>query len=147
MFDASDCLETKCPIQFILDLIGTKWSILILRELFRGDRRTHEFLDTLPGISSKTLTMRLRELEAYGLVERRVFAEIPPRVEYSLTVKGRELQPVMAALYQVGVRWLEKENCDCPLTANGKNDQNTAGETEKVGNFQLPIPNTSKVNW
>lgn len=147
MFDARDCLETKCPIQFTLDLIGTKWSILILRELFRGDRRTHEFLDSLPGISSKTLTMRLRELEAYGLVDRKVYAEIPPRVEYSLTEKGRELQPVMAALYQVGVTWLEKENCDCPLTANGKKDRMTAGEAEKVANFQLPISNNSKVNW
>lgn len=115
MLDTKDCLENKCPIQFTLDLIGNKWSILILRELFLGDRRTHQFLDALPGISSKTLTIRLRELEAYGLVERQVYPEIPPRVEYSLTEKGQEIQPVMSALYHVGQQWLQVEACVCPL--------------------------------
>lgn len=125
MIDTNQCLEIKCPIQFTLDLIGAKWSIQILRELFTSDRRTHEFLQALPGISSKTLTMRLRELEAYGLIERRVYAEIPPRVEYSLTEKGRELQPVMKALHQVGVKWLEQEACDCPLLPFTPNIQPT----------------------
>jgi len=115
MLEAKDCLENQCPIQFTLDLIGNKWSILILRELFIGDRRTHQFLDALPGISSKTLTIRLRELEAHGLVRRRVYPEIPPRVEYSLTEKGREIQPVMIALYQVGKSWLQEDACVCPL--------------------------------
>lgn len=69
--------------------------------------------------------MRLRELEAYGLIERRVYAEIPPRVEYSLTEKGRELQPVMKALHQVGVKWLEQEACDCPLLPFTPNIQPT----------------------
>ncbi|HEY9873115.1 MAG TPA: helix-turn-helix domain-containing protein [Candidatus Obscuribacterales bacterium] len=117
MLEASECIEIqfKCPIQYTLDLISSKWSILILRELFTGDRRTHEFLEALPGISTKTLMIRLRELEDYGLVSRRVYAEIPPRVEYSLTAKGREIQPVMAALHQVGQRWLQKGECNCPL--------------------------------
>jgi DNA-binding HxlR family transcriptional regulator len=108
----------KCPIQFTLDIIGSKWALLILRELFTGNRRTHEFLEALPGISTKTLTIRLRELQAYGLVSRQVFPEIPPRVEYSLTEKGRELQPVMASLYQVGKRWLQRDDCECPLNVN-----------------------------
>jgi DNA-binding HxlR family transcriptional regulator len=115
MVNAKQCSEFQCPIQFTLDLIGNKWAILILRELFSRDRRTHEFLDALPGISTKTLTIRLRELEHYGLVERRVYAEIPPRVEYSLTEKGRQIQPVMAALHQVGSQWLEQDVCACPL--------------------------------
>jgi DNA-binding HxlR family transcriptional regulator len=59
--------------------------------------------------------VRLRELEGEGLVERRIYAEIPPRVEYSLTAKGREIQPVMAALHQVGSRWLAQEDCFCSL--------------------------------
>jgi DNA-binding HxlR family transcriptional regulator len=109
------CTESKCPIQFTLDLIGNKWSIMVLRELFMGDRRTHEFLEALPGISTKTLMVRLRELEEQGLVERRVYAEIPPHVEYSLTEKGRQIQPVMTALYQVGSKWLQTEKCVCPL--------------------------------
>jgi len=115
--------DFKCPIQFTLDLIGSKWAILILRELFasapdqsgRTARRTHEFLDALPGLSTKTLMARLRELEEHGLIERTVYAEIPPRVEYMLTEKGREIQPVMAALHQVGMRWLQQGVCECPL--------------------------------
>lgn len=115
MTETELCQEFKCPIQFTIDLIGSKWSILILRELFMGDRRTHELLEALPGISTKTLMIRLRELEKYELVERRIYAEIPPHVEYSLTTKGREIQPVMTALHQVGSKWLEQDMCVCPL--------------------------------
>jgi DNA-binding HxlR family transcriptional regulator len=118
MLEANSCIETQCPIQFVLDLLGNKWSILLLRELFMSDRRTHELLIALPGISTKTLTQRLRELEAQGLIERRIYAEIPPRVEYSLTLKGRQMQPVMSALHQVGSQWLEQEPCLCPLEAS-----------------------------
>ncbi len=116
--NTSDCLTIKCPVQFTLDLIGSKWSLLIVRELFVGNRRTHEFLKALPGISSKTLTMRLRELEAHGLITHKVYPEIPIHVEYSLTEKGHEIQPLMTALYQVGVSWLHRDDCDCPLNAS-----------------------------
>jgi DNA-binding HxlR family transcriptional regulator len=108
--------QIKCPIQYVLDLLGNKWSILILRELFGGDRRTYELLAALPGISTKTLTQRLRDLEAQGLVERRVYPEIPPHVEYSLTPKGHQIKPVMIALYQVGTQWLSQDPCSCALT-------------------------------
>ncbi len=118
MLEPSPCLDVQCPIQFVLDLLGSKWSILVLRELFGGDRRTHQLLAALPGISTKTLTQRLRELEAQGLIERRIYAEIPPRVEYSLTAKGRQLQPVMAALHQVGSQWLAQDPCMCPLNSD-----------------------------
>ena len=114
---SNPCLEAQCPIQFVLDMLGGKWSILILRELFLGERRTHEFLEALPGISTKTLTIRLRELEKHRLVERQVYPEVPPRVVYSLTQKGKELQPVMTALHQVGEQWLQQEHCSCPLVA------------------------------
>lgn len=115
MISTNPCPQFRCPIEFTLELIGNKWSIAILRELFTGDRRTHEFLEALPGISTKTLMVRLRELEEYGLVERRVYAEIPPRVEYSMTAKGREIQLVMSALHQVGMKWLDQGACSCPL--------------------------------
>jgi DNA-binding HxlR family transcriptional regulator len=111
------CLEIQCPIEFVVDLLSNKWSILILWELFGGDRRTYELLAALPGISTKTLTQRLRELESQGLVERRIYAEIPPHVEYSLTPKGRQIQPVMVALHQVGSQWLAQATCTCPLVA------------------------------
>lgn len=106
MTDRKDLLDATCPTQFTLTIIGSKWAILILKELFAGNRRTNEFLSALPGISTKTLTARLRELERYGLVERRAFPEVPPRVEYSLTPKGRKVQPIMAALHEVGQQWL-----------------------------------------
>ncbi|MEM6252935.1 MAG: helix-turn-helix domain-containing protein [Cyanobacteria bacterium P01_D01_bin.156] len=119
MPDISDCLTSTCPIQFVVELLGSKWSILILRELWAQDRRTNELLTALPGISSKTLTVRLRSLEEYGLISRRAYGEVPPRVEYAITGKGKELQPVMAALHQVGQQWLTQDSCACPLTADG----------------------------
>ncbi|NMF84287.1 helix-turn-helix domain-containing protein [Nodosilinea sp. P-1105] len=105
-----------CPVHLVLSYIGGKWAILILRELFQGNRRTNEFLAALPGISTKTLTARLRELESYGLVKRTVFPEVPPRVEYSLTPKGREVQPIMTALNQVGTQWLVQRPAGSPAS-------------------------------
>ncbi len=118
MLNPDPCEDIQCPIQFVVDLIGSKWSILILRELFGSDRRTHEFLDALPGISTKTLMLRLRELERFGLVNRHVYAEVPPHVEYSLTAKGREIQPVLTAMRELGLQWLEQQPCLCPLSSN-----------------------------
>ena len=119
MLDTRDCMQSQCPIQFVLDMLGGKWSLLILRELWTQDRRTHELLSALPGISSKTLTAKLRSLEEHGIIERRAYAEIPPRVEYAITSKGKELQPVFTALYQVGQHWLHREDCECPVNASG----------------------------
>lgn len=115
MRETEDCVAFQCPIQFVVDIIGNKWTILVLRELFTGDRRTHELLEALPSISTKVLTQRLRELEHHGLAERRVYAEVPPHVEYSLTAKGRQIQPVLTALHQVGSQWLDQDVCICPL--------------------------------
>lgn len=110
-----------CPVHLVLSYIGSKWAILILKELFRGNRRTNEFLSALPGISTKTLTARLRELESNGLIKRTVFPEVPPRVEYSLTSKGREVQPIMAAIHQVGQQWLHG-NGEVPMSAYERRD-------------------------
>lgn len=118
MQNLNQCQEIRCPIQFVLEMIGGKWTILILRELFSGNRRTHEFLNALPGISTKTLTARLRELEGCGLVTRKVYPEVPPRVEYSLTPKGLELQPVIVALKDLGEQWLQQAPCNCSLDPN-----------------------------
>jgi DNA-binding HxlR family transcriptional regulator len=117
MGETSPCFDPAyvCPIQHVVDLLGNKWSILVLRELFKGKRRTGQLLEALPGIGSKTLTLRLRELEAEGIVKREVFPEIPPRVEYSLTAKGYEIQPVLLALHQLGSRWLGQSPCVCSI--------------------------------
>lgn len=101
------------PLQFALELIGSKWSILILQELIVANRRTQELMNALPGISSKTLIARLREMEEQGLIQRQTYSEVPPRVEYSITAKGQAIQPILSALHQVGVQWL-KYSSDCP---------------------------------
>ncbi|MEB3228813.1 MAG: winged helix-turn-helix transcriptional regulator [Synechocystis sp.] len=117
MANQDPCFESDyiCPIQHVVDLLGNKWSILVLRELFKATRRTGQLLDALPGCSTKTLTARLRELETQGIVKREVFAEIPPHVEYSLTDKGLEIQPVLIALHQLGSSWLDQDPCACSI--------------------------------
>ncbi|MEM8813653.1 MAG: helix-turn-helix domain-containing protein [Pseudomonadota bacterium] len=88
-----------CPVARTLDLIGERWSILILRDLFlEGPRRYQDFADSLPTISPNTLSLRLKTLEAAGVVERHFYSDHPPRAEYSLTQKGRELGPVLKSL-------------------------------------------------
>ena len=79
-------------------VLDGKWTMLVIRDLLEGTRRFSELRSSLAGISPKTLTDRLRELEQHGLVERVMYAEIPPRVEYTLTQKGRTLEPVISAL-------------------------------------------------
>ena len=109
-----DCAASgTCPIQFVLELIGHKWSIPILRQLVLGTRRPGELMDALPGISSKTLTQRLRQLERHGLVNRHVYAEVPPHVDYSLTEKGQQVRPVLQSLAKLGQHWLQQDDCGC----------------------------------
>ncbi|HEY9689500.1 MAG TPA: helix-turn-helix domain-containing protein [Coleofasciculaceae cyanobacterium] len=110
---APSCVDTPCPIQVVLEAIGHKWSILILRLLRDRPHRPSELMTRLPGISSKTLTQRLRGLERHGLILRRVYPEVPPHVEYALTDKGQEVEPVMQAMAQLGQRWIAADPCLC----------------------------------
>lgn len=96
-----------CPVETTLLLIGDKWKVLILRELLAGTRRFGELRRSVTGISQKMLTQQLRSMEADGLVHREVFAEVPPRVEYSLTGLGRSLAPVIEALRAWGAAFKE----------------------------------------
>ena len=94
-----------CPISRTLDIIGDRWSILILRDLVvDGPRKFGDFQDKLSGISPNTLSSRLRTLEEHGIVERRFYDQHPPRAEYVLTPRGRELGPVLKALREWGDR-------------------------------------------
>src|SRR6266700_5802311 len=91
----------KCPVARTLDIIGERWTILILRDLFRqGPRKFQDFQQSLAGISPNTLSARLKRLEESGVVERRFYEQHPPRAEDLLTAKGRQLGPVLKALYQ-----------------------------------------------
>ena len=91
-----------CPVETTLTLISSKWKVLILRDLLGGARRFGELRRSVGGVSQKVLTAQLREMEEDGLVDRKVYPEVPPRVEYSLTELGRSLEPVLSALWTWG---------------------------------------------
>jgi DNA-binding HxlR family transcriptional regulator len=93
--------ECICPADRTLELIGGRWKVPILWKLFEGKRRFGQLLQSLDPCTQKVLTQQLREMERDGLVRRKVYAEVPPRVEYSLTPAGRSLKPVVDAM----VRW------------------------------------------
>lgn len=99
-----DAVKTlpACPVETKLMLIGSKWKVLILRDLMPGTKRFGELRRSIGSVSQKVLTAQLRDMEACGLVDRRVYAEVPPRVEYSLTELGRSLRPILDAMWAWG---------------------------------------------
>lgn len=98
--------QKQCPVARTLDLIGERWSPLILRDLLlHGPRRYQDFQESLAGVAPNTLSARLKALEASGLIERKLYSERPPRLEYHLTEKGRSLGPVMRALRDWGTKY------------------------------------------
>jgi DNA-binding HxlR family transcriptional regulator len=95
-----------CPIAYALDVIGERWSVLILRDLFRiGPRRFIDLQNSLVGIAPNTLSARLKSLEAGGVVASRMYERHPPRLEYYLTEQGRQLGPVLKSLRTWGERY------------------------------------------
>ena len=89
----------NCPVETTLMLIDDKWKVLILRELMGGTKRFGELKKSIGHVSQKVLTAQLRDMEAKGLVHREVYAEVPPRVEYSLTETGHSLNPILEAMH------------------------------------------------
>jgi DNA-binding HxlR family transcriptional regulator len=95
--------QEGCPVARTLDVIGERWTALVLRDLFRhGPRRFQDLQASLAGVAPNTLSARLKDLETHGIVERRLYSEHPPRLEYQLTAKGKTLGPVMKALRDWG---------------------------------------------
>ena len=95
---------TICPAEVTLAVIGGRWKVLILFQLFQGVKRFSELFRSLPGITQKMLTQQLREMERHGIVQRTVYAQIPPRVDYRLTPRGETLQPVVRAMCRWGIQ-------------------------------------------
>jgi DNA-binding HxlR family transcriptional regulator len=95
---ATVCVDETCPVARAVAILDGKWTMLIVRDLLGGTRRFSQLRQSLAGVSPKTLTDRLRELEEHGLVTRVCYAEVPPRVEYTLTDLGLRLGPVVDAL-------------------------------------------------
>ncbi len=96
-----------CPVETTLSIIGDKWKVLILRDLFTGTKRFNELKKSLKGITQKMLTQQLREMGGDGLLHREVYPVVPPKVEYSLTELGKTLKPVIDSLYDWGSRLKE----------------------------------------
>ncbi len=92
-----------CPVEATLEMIGGKWKGMLVYHLLEGTQRFNALRRAFPGVTQRMLTKQLRELEAVGLVHREVFAEVPPRVEYSLTPRGESLRPVIGALERWGM--------------------------------------------
>jgi DNA-binding HxlR family transcriptional regulator len=96
----------NCPVASALDVIGDRWAILILRDLFLHEsRRFQDFEDALPGLTPSVLSARLKELESSAVISSRKYGDHPPRLEYFLTAKGRELGPVLKALKKWGEQY------------------------------------------
>lgn len=91
-----------CPVETTLMLIGDKWKVLILRDLMPGTKRFGELKKSIGSVSQKVLTSQLRDMEEKGLISRKVYAEVPPRVEYSLTELGKSLSPILDAMREWG---------------------------------------------
>jgi DNA-binding HxlR family transcriptional regulator len=104
-----------CPVYATAELVCAKWTLLIIRDLVQGRSRFSELERSLDGISPRTLSLRLRELEEQGIVERRTYPEVPPRVDYALTDKGRALLPIIEDMRAFGREWLDaKGPCEVP---------------------------------
>jgi DNA-binding HxlR family transcriptional regulator len=97
-----------CPVETALMMMGDRWKILIVRNLLTGTKRFGELKKGLDGISQKVLTDHLRIMEENGLVNRKVYAEVPPKVEYSLTELGKSLKPIHDALWKWGEQFQKK---------------------------------------
>jgi DNA-binding HxlR family transcriptional regulator len=99
-------LDETCPVCRTAEIVCGKWTLLLVRDLAAGRSRFCELERSLSGISPRTLSLRLRALEEEGIVERQTFSEVPPRVEYALTTKGRALLPIVEDMRAYGEHWL-----------------------------------------
>ena len=96
---------TNCPVEYTASIISNKWKILILRDLEDGTKRYNELNRSVAGISSKVLTQNLKELEKDGIINRRVYDVVPPKVEYSLSDKGKDLKPILDLMKKFGIKY------------------------------------------
>lgn len=107
--------KTNCPAEITLAVIGGRWKTLLLYHLFQGVKRFSELQRATNGITQKMLTQQLREMERDGLVHREVYAEVPPKVEYSLTPLGQTLEPVVHAMCDWGAKYGQGQIDNQPL--------------------------------
>jgi DNA-binding HxlR family transcriptional regulator len=137
--------DMPCPTARALDLIGERWTLLVIRDVFRGIRRFDELQESL-GIARNILTQRLAWLIEAGIIEKRAYAERPPRFEYRLTQKGRDLFPVIIAIMQWGQRWSPPEDTAVRLV-----DRDSGAEVQPMlvdGHTGKPLePRALRLEW
>jgi DNA-binding HxlR family transcriptional regulator len=107
-------MDPNCPVCATAEVVCGKWTLLLVRDLAEGKSRFCELERSLQGISPRTLSLRLRALEDEGIVERHTHAEVPPRVEYALTEKGRALLPIIEDMREYGRHWLGADDVCAP---------------------------------
>ena len=97
-----------CPVEATMDVIGGKWKLLIIHHLLEGTKRFNELQKAIPAVTQRMLTSKLRELERDGIVHRKVYAEVPPKVEYSMTEFGRTVEPMLWVMHDWGKVFMER---------------------------------------
>lgn len=107
-----------CPVESTIAAIGGRWKVLVIHHLLDGSKRFGELTRLLQGVSARTLTRQLRELEDSGVVSRFVHQQIPPKVEYALTALGRELKPILFAMHEWGEQWTRHQAGKAPRNAS-----------------------------
>jgi DNA-binding HxlR family transcriptional regulator len=123
--------NSSCPVCRTAEIVCGKWTLLVIRDLAEGRSRFCELERSLLGISPRTLSLRLKALEEEGIIERQTYPEVPPRVEYALTAKGRALVPLIEDMRAYGRDWL---GADCTAEPADERRPHTAGaEREPVG--------------
>ena len=100
---------TECPVEYTASILSNKWKCLILRDLLTGTKRFNELNKSIIGISAKVLTENLREMENDGIINRKPYAVVPPKVEYSLSAKGEELKPIIDLMKEFGNKYKDKK--------------------------------------
>jgi DNA-binding HxlR family transcriptional regulator len=119
--------EEPCAVDVTLRVIGGRWKVLILQDLFTGTRRFSEIHRAVHGITQKMLAQQLREMERHGIVNRLVYAEVPPKVEYSLTPLGKSLWPVLMAMHKWGLEQLAATGNMSANAENGPQEADSSG--------------------
>ena len=110
----NDKKSVSCPVETTIAAIGGRWKVLVIHHLLEGTQRFGELTRLLGGVSARTLTRQLRELEECGIIDRHVHQQVPPKVEYSLTPLGRELEPLLYAMHAWGEKLENNSNKAAP---------------------------------
>lgn len=101
---------TNCPVEYTASILSNKWKCLIMRDLLEGTKRFNELRKSVVGISQKVLTENLREMEKDGIITRKTYPVVPPKVEYSLSKKGKELKPIIEMMKKYGMKYKDKND-------------------------------------